>query len=85
LGQRDVIKEGDYGFLRKRSENHQLGTGFLLHHRIVSEATRVVFVSDRVTYIVPRGCCCNIIVMIVHTPSEEKSDDSKDSFYVELV
>jgi len=26
----------------------------------------------------------NIIVVNVHAPSEEKSDDSKDSFYEEL-
>jgi len=27
---------------------------------------------------------CNIIVLTVHTPSEEKSDDSINSFYKEL-
>ena len=31
-----------------------------------------------------RGCWCNIIVLNVHAPSEEKSDNSKDSFYEEL-
>jgi len=35
-------------------------------------------------YIVPRGRWCNIIVLYVHAPSEEKSDDSKDRFYEEL-
>ena len=39
---------------------------------------------DRVSYIVMRGRWCNIIVLNVHTPSEEKSDESKDSFYKEL-
>jgi len=34
------------------------------------------------SYIVLRGC--NIIVLNVHAPSEEKSDDSKDGFYEEL-
>jgi endonuclease/exonuclease/phosphatase family metal-dependent hydrolase len=28
-----------------------------------------------------RGHWCNIIVLNVHAPTEEKSDDSKDSFY----
>ena len=28
--------------------------------------------------------CFNIIVLNVHKPSEDKSDDSKDSFYEEL-
>jgi len=45
---------------------------------------RVEFVSNRVSYIVLRSHCCNIIVLNVHAPSEEKTDDSKDSFYEEL-
>jgi len=45
---------------------------------------RVEFVSDRVSYIVLRGRWCNIIVLNVHAPSEEKSDEAKDGFYEEL-
>ena len=44
---------------------------------------RVEFVSDRLSYIVLRGCWHNIVVN-VHAPSEEKSDESKDNFYKEL-
>jgi len=40
----------------------------------------VEFVSDRVSYIVLRGHWCSI-VLNVHAPNEEKSDDSKDTFY----
>ena len=36
------------------------------------------------SYIVLRGRWCNIIVLNVHAPSEEKSDGSKDSFYEEI-
>jgi len=61
-----------------------LGTGIFAHHRIVSAAKRVEFVSDRVSFIVLRGRWCNIIVLNVHAPSKEKTDDSKDSFYEEL-
>jgi hypothetical protein len=60
-----------------------LGTGFFVLHRIVSAVKKVDFVSDRVSYIVLRGCWCNIIVLHVHASSEEKCDDSKDSFYEE--
>ena len=36
------------------------------------------------SYIVLRDRWCNIIVLNVHAPSEEKNDDSKDSFCEEL-
>jgi len=78
-----TVGAGDYNFFfRKGNENHQLGTGFFVHHRIVSK--RAEFVSDRVSYIALRGHWCNIIVLNVRAPSEEKSDDSIDSFYKEL-
>ena len=41
---------------------------------------RVEFIGD-MSHIVLRGRLCNIIVLNMHAPSEEKSDDSKDSFY----
>ena len=50
----------------------------------MSEVKRVEFVSDRMLYIVLRGCWCNIIVLNVHTSSEEKIYNSKDGFDEEL-
>jgi hypothetical protein len=57
---------------------------FFVHQRTVSALKRVEFVCDRVSYMVLSGRWCNIIVLNVHAPTEEKSDDSKDSFYEEL-
>ena len=75
----------DYIFLYgKGNENHQLGIRYFVHHRIVSAVKRIEFVSIRLSYIVLRGHWCNIIVLNVDVPDEEKSDDSKDSFYGEL-
>jgi len=45
---------------------------------------RVEIVIDRMSYIVLRVRWCSTVVLNVHAPSEEKSDDPKDSFYEEL-
>jgi hypothetical protein len=36
------------------------------------------------SYIILRGHWCHIIILNVHAPTEDKTDDVKDSFYVEL-
>jgi hypothetical protein len=55
-----------------------------VHKRIVLAVKRFEFVSDRMLYIILRGWCCHIIVLNVHTLTEDKTDDVKGSFYEEL-
>ena len=56
---------------------------FFVHHRLVSAVKRIEFGSDRLSYIVLKGRWLHIVVN-VHAPSEEKSEELKDSFYEEL-
>jgi len=55
-----------------------------VHHSVVLAVKREEFVSNRMTYIVLKGCRCNVIALNVHAPNEEKSDDSQDSFCKKL-
>ena len=70
MGQRSTVRAGIIIFFYgKRDENHQLGTGFFVHHIKVPSVKRVEFVGDRGSYKVLRGRWYNIIVLNVHSPS----------------
>jgi hypothetical protein len=72
---------GDYIFIYAKGNENQLRKGFFYTTEILSAVKTVEFVSNRMPYIVLTGRCCNIILLNAHAPSEEKSDDSKDSFF----
>jgi hypothetical protein len=67
------------------NENRELGTGCVVHNRIISAVKRAECVSDRMSYIVIiRGRWCDIIVLNAVAPTQDKIDDMKDSFCEEL-
>ena len=67
-------------FYEKGNENHQLGTEFFVHQRILPAVKIVEFGSDRMLYtcIILRGRWCNI-VLNAHVSTEEKNDDTKNN------
>jgi hypothetical protein len=76
---------GEYTFFYgKGNEHHELRTNLFVHKAITPAFKRVEYISDRMSYIIVRGRCCDIIVLNVHAPTEDKTDDMKDSFYEEV-
>jgi hypothetical protein len=52
---------GEYIFYGKGNENHELGTDYFMHERIISRVKKVKFVSDRflVSYHFSESLCHN--------------------------
>ena len=55
-----------------------------VYHRIVLAVKGEDFISGRASCIVLRVRWCNIVILNMHAPSEEKSDDSKYNLDEEL-
>jgi len=77
-----TVRARDYIFFCGQGNENQLGAGHFVHYKTLSAVKGVDFVSDRMSYIVLIGHWCNIciIVLNVHAPSGERSDEIKDFF-----
>jgi hypothetical protein len=80
-----TVRDRDCNFFYGRgNEKSSIWNKIFTHYRLVSAVNRVEFVNGRMSYIVLRARWCNVIVLNVHAPNEEKSDDSKENFCGEL-
>jgi hypothetical protein len=49
-----------------------------VHKRIILAVKKVEFVNDIMPYIILRGCWYHIIVLNIHTPTDDNSDEELD-------
>jgi hypothetical protein len=75
------VEERGYGkcrgyiFYHGKKRKLSIGNTTFVHHRIISAVKRMVFVSERTSYIVLRVGWCNVNLFNVRTSSEEKSNE----------
>jgi exonuclease III len=65
-------------FYKKGNENHELGTGFLCTRESYQQlrGSSLLLIGYHITL---RGHWCHIIVLNVHAPTEDKSEDVEEA------
>jgi hypothetical protein len=80
MGQDCYQPANEYTYLYGNANvNRHLRTGLFVHKTIISAVKRTEFVSGRMSYVTLRGHWCDVIVLNVQAPPEDKSDDTKNS------
>ena len=81
MGIEGRIRAGIYNFVhRNGNEYRQMGTSLFEHHRILSLFNIVECDRIYASYTFLRGRWCKVIIQNMCVPSQEKSDDTRDSF-----
>jgi hypothetical protein len=63
------LQENTLFSTERGNENHELGSSFFVHKRIISAVKRVEFVSDMMSYIILIGSWWYAIVLNVCAPT----------------
>jgi hypothetical protein len=81
---RHWMSRGLYSFLQRKEWRSPLKNRFFfIHRKFLSAVRRAELLSDRTSYrIILRGSWCNIIVLNVHAPRKDNSDDVKDVYII---
>jgi hypothetical protein len=81
-----MVREGVYNFSVEKETKPSIGNRTFLpsQNSINRQESSLLAIAYHIPPIVLRGRWCNITVLNVHAPSEEKSNNSKANFYKEL-
>lgn len=78
------LEQRNYSLYHSAATNGMLGTGFLISNRLRNNIIDFKPISDRMSMIRLKGQFYNITIINVHAPSEDKDDNTKNTFYNKL-
>jgi exonuclease III len=84
LGNGTLEKKNCVIFYSCNPVRHVLGVGFYVNSRFLPNILRFEPVNDRLCWIGVRGKFRNYSIINAHAPTEDKDDEEKDKFYLEL-
>jgi exonuclease III len=84
LGNGTLEKKNCVIFYSCNSVRHVFGVGFYVNSRFLSIILRFEPVNKRLCWIRVRGKFKNCSIINAHAPTEDKEDEEKDKFYLEL-
>ena len=71
-------------FYNCKPVRHVFSIGFYVNSRFLSNILRFELVNDRLCWIRVRGKFRNYSISDAHAPTEDKNDEEKDKFYLDL-